>query len=33
LLKNFTRSKIKYISSHKNIGLENLKNDLQSFLK
>ena len=33
LLKNFSRSKIKYISSHKNIGLENLKNDLQSFLK
>ena len=33
LLKNFTRSKINYISSHKNIGLENLKNDLQSFLK
>ena len=33
LLKNFTRSKIKYISSHKNIGLENFKNDLQSFLK
>ena len=33
LLKKFTHSKIRHISSHKNIGLENLKNDLQSFFK
>ena len=32
LLKKFTRSKIVYISSHKNIGLDKLKSDLQSFL-
>ena len=33
LLKKLTHSKIKHISSHKNIGLENLKNDLKSFFK
>ncbi len=33
LLKKFTHSKIRHISSHKNIGLENLKNVLQSFFK
>ena len=33
LLKKLTRSKISFISSHKNIGLEKLKNDLQSFFK
>ena len=33
LIKKFTRSKINFISSHKNIGLEKLKNDLKSFFK
>ena len=33
LLKKFTRSKINFISSHKNIKLEKLKNDLKSFFK